>query len=78
MRDLFKFLQENPKKFVLIYLVITKMKEIKEPISIREATINLLPHIFQLPKDLYMTAMLKESFQAATEVLAFVGNILFS
>lgn len=38
------------------------MKEFDEPISIKTATNYLLPHIFQTPKDLYMTAMLKESF----------------
>lgn len=49
------------------------MKEFDEPISIKTATNYLLPHIFQTPKDLYMTAMLKESFQAATCITAFVG-----
>lgn len=52
MRDLFKF-------------VLTKMKDLKQPISIRDATINFLPHIFNLPRDLYMAALLKETFQAA-------------
>jgi len=52
MRDLFKF-------------VLTKMKELKQPISIRDASINFLPHIFNLPRDLYMAALLKETFQAA-------------
>jgi len=60
LRDLFKF-------------VVGKMGELKQPISIREATLNFLPHIFLAPKDLYMTAMLKESFQAATCITAFVG-----
>lgn len=49
MRDLFKY-------------VIQKMKEFQAPISIQSATHYLLPHLFQAPKDLYMTAMLKESF----------------
>ena len=60
MRDLFKF-------------VIEKMGELKVPISMKEATLNFLPHVFLAPKDLYMTAMLKEAFQAATCVTAFVG-----
>lgn len=33
MRDLFKF-------------VLTSMKNLKEPISIKEASVNFLPHIF--------------------------------
>ena len=49
------------------------MKDFEEPISIKTATNFLLPHIFQASKDLYMTAMLKESFQAATCITAFVG-----
>ena len=31
------------------------------------------PHIFQMPRDLYVTAMLKESFKAAERTAAFVG-----
>ncbi len=49
MRDLFKFL-------------LLKMKELKQPISMRDAAYNFMPHIFNLPRDLYITAMLKESF----------------
>lgn len=49
MRDLFKF-------------VVQKNKELKNPLSMKEATMQFLPHIFQLPKDLYITALLKESF----------------
>ena len=32
-----------------------------------------MPHIFQLPKDLYMTALLKEAFQAAMQIACVVG-----
>jgi len=60
MRDLFR-------------LVLTKMQETEKPMTIKEATLMFLPHIFQIPKDLYMTALLKESFQAATCIVAFVG-----
>jgi len=60
LRDLFKF-------------VIGKMNDLKTPITMREATLNFLPHVFLLPKDLYMTALLKEAFQAATCITAFVG-----
>lgn len=44
-----------------------------EPISFKEAAENFFPHIFNLPKDLYQTAMLRESFQAATSIVAMVG-----
>jgi len=60
LRDLFKF-------------VIGKLQELNQPMSMREATLNFLPHIFLAPKDLYMTALLKEAFQAATCITAFVG-----
>lgn len=33
-----------------------------EPISFKEAAENFFPHIFNLPKDLYQTAMLREAF----------------
>ena len=49
------------------------MKDFNVPIGIKTATEFLLPHIFYAPKDLYMTALLKESFQAATTIIAFVG-----
>ncbi len=60
LRDLFKF-------------VIGKMNDLKSPITMREATLQFLPHVFLLPKDLDMTALLKETFQAATCITAFVG-----
>jgi len=39
----------------------------------KDACENFLPHVFSLPKDLYMTAMLKEAFQAAMQMVAVVG-----
>ena len=57
----------------LFRLVLKKMEETERPMSMKEATLMFLPHIFQIPKDLYMTALLKEAFQAATCVVAFVG-----
>ena len=45
----------------------------KFPISFRKATLDLLPHIFQTPRDLYMTAMIKEAFQSSESLTAFVG-----
>lgn len=49
MKDMFRFLMQ-------------KIEELDEPISFKEAAETFFPHIFNLPKDLYMTAMLKESF----------------
>lgn len=60
MKDVFRFLTD-------------KLKKMDEPVSYREAAHNFLPHIFQVPKDLYMAALLKEAFQAATSISAFVG-----
>lgn len=60
MRDLFKF-------------VLEKMKDFKGLYGIKDVTLGLLPHVFQTPRDLYITAMLKESFQAATCIVAMVG-----
>lgn len=60
MKDVFRFLTD-------------KLKRMDEPVSYREAAHNFLPHIFQAPRDLYMAAILKESFQAATSICAFVG-----
>jgi len=60
MRELFK-------------LVLRKMEETEKPMTMKEATLLFLPHIFQIPKDLYMTALMKEAFQAATCITAFVG-----
>jgi hypothetical protein len=61
LKDIFKFLAEQLKKLIV-------------PMSFRESAYNFLPHIFQAPKDLYMTALLKESFQATLSVVSFVGN----
>lgn len=59
-RDLFKY-------------VLSIVQQTHFPISIRKATLDFLPHVFQLPRDLFITAMLKETFQAAENVTAFVG-----
>ena len=39
--------------------IVLKNKELNTPFSIAEAAENFMPHIFLLPKDLYMTALLK-------------------
>lgn len=59
-------------KDMMRYLM-QKIEELEEPISFKEAGELFFPHIFNLPKDLYMTAILKESFQAATSMVAMVG-----
>jgi hypothetical protein len=61
LKDIYKFVSDQ-------------LQKIDRPFSFREAAFNFLPHIFQAPKDLYMTAMLKESFQAATCIVGFVGR----
>lgn len=60
LKDIFKFSMQ-------------KIEQMKEPISFKETAENIFPHVFNLPKDLYETAMLKEAFQAATSIVAFVG-----
>lgn len=61
MKDIFKF-------------VASCIEKLEVPISFREAAYNFMPHIFQSPKDLYLTAMLKEALQACTSITAFVGT----
>ena len=60
LKDIFRFL-------------MLKLEKMDNPTSFREASHNIFPHIFNLPKDLYQTALLKESFQAALCIAAFVG-----
>ncbi len=60
MRDIFR-------------MIITKNRQLTLPLAVKDATENFLPHIFLLPKDLYMTAILKQSFQAAVSMFSFVG-----
>ena len=58
---------------ILKYL-LEELKDTGDKISLREAATNYLPHVFQAPKDLYYTAMLKESFQACQNISAIIGN----
>lgn len=60
MKDMYRFLME-------------KIEQMDEPISFKEAAENLFPHVFNMPKDFYQTAMLKEAFQASISMVAFVG-----
>ena len=41
--------------------------------SMEDVTLMYFPHIFLMPRDLYLTAMLKEAFPAANQTAAFVG-----
>lgn len=41
--------------------------------TMEEMTLTYFPHIFQMPRDLYLTAMLKETFPAVDQTVAFVG-----
>lgn len=60
LRDIFRFL-------------IDHLKMMDVPLSMREAAFNFTPHIFQAPKDLYLTGILRDAFQSATCINAFVG-----
>ena len=61
LRDIFRFVSDQ-------------LSKLQKPFSYKEGAVNFLPHIFQAPKDLYMTAILKESFQAATSIVSLVGS----
>lgn len=61
LKDIYKFIGEQLKRLIF-------------PISFREGAYNFLPQIFQTPKDLYMTALLKESFQASLQTVSFIGR----
>lgn len=43
------------------------------PVTMEELTLQYFPHIFQMPRDLYVTALLKEVFPSAMQTAAFVG-----
>lgn len=61
LKDIFKFVADC-------------LEKMDNPISFREAAYDFLPHVFQAPKDLYLTAILKEAFQACVSINAFVGS----
>ncbi|CAD8207800.1 unnamed protein product [Paramecium octaurelia] len=60
-RDLFKYTLQKTKQ----------MNDI--PITLRKAAYDFLPHVFQTPKDLYMTGMLKSAFEGCETINAYVG-----
>ena len=42
--------------------------------TMEEMTMSYFPHIFQTPRDLYMTAMIKEAMRAASTTAVYVGT----
>ena len=52
--------------------ILNKMEQIDEKISIKEASLRLIPHILQSPKDFYKTAMMKEAFQCSINMVSYV------
>ena len=42
-------------------------------VTMEEITLSYFPHIFQMPRDLYLTALLKEAFASSNMTAAFVG-----
>ena len=54
--------------------VIEQISKAKVPLTMSAASNQYFSHIFQLPRDLYMTAMLRTTMQAANTCCAFVGT----
>ena len=65
MKDIFKF-------------VLEQISRARVPITMNTATIQYFSHIFLLPKDLYMTALLRNTMAASNCCCAFVGTPHFS
>lgn len=60
-KDIFKF-------------VLEQISKTKVPITMLTATQQYFSHIFFMPKDLYMTALLRNTMQASNSCMAFVGT----
>jgi hypothetical protein len=54
--------------------VLDQISKSKIPITMETATIQYFSHIFLMPKDLYMTALMKDVLKAVNSMVAFVGN----
>lgn len=54
--------------------VLDQLSKSKVPITMETATMQYFSHIFLMPKDLYMTALMKEILKAVNSMVAFVGN----
>lgn len=61
MKDIFKY-------------VLEQISKAKVPLTMSAATNQYFSHIFQMPRDLYMTALLRNTMQAANTCCVFVGN----
>ena len=58
--------------------VLDQISKAKIPITMETATHQYFSHIFLMPKDLYMTALMKETLKAVNSMAAFVGNPHFT
>ena len=61
MKDIFKFVLEQISKSSV-------------PVTMQTATLQYFSHIFLLPKDLYMTSLLRNVMQASNACCAYVGT----
>lgn len=53
--------------------VLEQISKAKVPITMGSASIQYFSHIFNMPKDLYMTSLLRNTMQASNTCCAFVG-----
>ena len=61
VKDIFKF-------------VLEQIAKSQVPVTMQTATLQYFSHIFMLPKDLYMTALLRNCMQASNACCAYVGT----
>jgi len=61
MKDIFKF-------------VLEQISKSRVPITMSTATLQYFSHIFLLPKDLYMTALLRNVMAASNACCVYVGT----
>mmetsp|Transcript_13972 Transcript_13972/g.21792 ORF Transcript_13972/g.21792 Transcript_13972/m.21792 type:complete len:100 (+) Transcript_13972:258-557(+) len=54
--------------------VLEQISKAKVPLTMAAATNQYFSHIFQMPKDLYMTALLRNTMMAANTAICFVGT----
>ena len=58
--------------------VLDQISKANIPITMETATMQYFSHIFLMPRDLYMTALMKETLKAVNSMAAFVGNPHFT
>lgn len=61
VKDIFKF-------------VLEQISKTRVPITMQTATHQYFSHVFLMPKDLYVTALLRNTMQASNCCLAYVGT----